>query len=95
VQSQWIRRSTLEEEWQFSHEEGTKIADGDFHVLVLITMPITQHLIGCVSGLMVCLSRLFQIDYLGLGMFYSKAVRQARFPVLDQWPSIVDASLYH
>jgi hypothetical protein len=23
-----------------------EIADGDFHVLVLITMPITQHLIG-------------------------------------------------
>lgn len=35
--------------------------------LVLITMPITQHLIGCVSGFMLCLSRLFQIDYLGWG----------------------------
>jgi len=29
-----------------------EIADGDFQVLVLITMPITQHLIGCVSGFM-------------------------------------------
>ena len=39
-----------------------EMADGDFQVLVLITMPITQHLIGCVSGFMLCLSRLFQID---------------------------------
>ena len=45
----------------------SKIADGHFRVLVLITMPITQHLIGCVSGFMVCLSRLFKIDYLGWG----------------------------
>ena len=45
----------------------SKIKDGDFRVLVLITMPITQHLIGCVSGFMLCLSRLFQIEYLGWG----------------------------
>ena len=44
----------------------SKTANG-FRVLVLIDMPITQHLIGCVSGFMLCLSRLFQIDYLGWG----------------------------
>jgi hypothetical protein len=45
----------------------SKITDGHFRVLVLITLPIPQHLIGCVSGFMLCLSRLFQIDYLGWG----------------------------
>jgi hypothetical protein len=45
----------------------TDLKDGRFRVLVLVTMPITQHLIGCVSGFMLCLSRLFQIDYLGWG----------------------------
>ena len=49
-----------------------KITDGDFQVLVLITMPITQQLIGCVSGFMLCLSRLFQIDYLGWGSVVQK-----------------------
>lgn len=41
--------------------------DGNFRVLVLITMPVTQQLILSVSGFMLCLSRLFQIDYLGWG----------------------------
>lgn len=50
----------------------SKIGDGHFRVLVLITMPITQHLIGCVSGFMLCLSRLFQIDYLGWGSVVQK-----------------------
>ena len=50
----------------------TTIADGHFQVLVLITMPITQHVIGCASGFMVCLSRLFQIDYLGWGSVVQK-----------------------
>jgi Regulator of ribonuclease activity B len=50
----------------------SKLADGRFRVLVLITMPITQHLIGCVSGFMLCLSRLFQIDYLGWGSVVQK-----------------------
>lgn len=49
-----------------------EITDGDFQVLVLITMPITQTLIGCVSGFMLCLSRLFQIDYLGWGSVVQK-----------------------
>lgn len=50
----------------------SEITDGHFRVLVLITMPITQHLIGCVSGFMLCLSRLFQIDYLGWGSVVQK-----------------------
>ena len=50
----------------------TKLTDGGFRVLVLITMPITQHLIGCVSGFMLCLSRLFRIDYLGWGSVIQK-----------------------
>jgi hypothetical protein len=50
----------------------SKIADGQFRVLVLITMPITQHLIGSVSGFMLCLSRLFQIEYLGWGSVVQK-----------------------
>jgi hypothetical protein len=49
-----------------------EIADGNFRVLVLVTMPITQHLIGCVSGFMLCLSRLFQIEYLGWGSVVQK-----------------------
>ena len=50
-----------------------KITDDNFQVLVLITMPITQHLIGCVSGFMLCLSRLFQIEYLGWGSVVQKS----------------------
>jgi hypothetical protein len=50
-----------------------KITDGHFQVVVLITMPITQHVIGCVSGFMVCLSRLFQVDYLGWGSVIQKS----------------------
>jgi hypothetical protein len=45
----------------------SEITNGHFRVLVLITMPITQHLIGCVSGFMLCLGRLFQMEYLGWG----------------------------
>jgi hypothetical protein len=50
----------------------SELADGRFRVLVLITMPITQHLIGCVSGFMLCLSRLFQIEYMGWGSVVQK-----------------------
>jgi hypothetical protein len=49
-----------------------EVTEGDFQVLVLITMPITQHVIGCVSGFMLCLSRLFQIEYLGWGSVVQK-----------------------
>jgi len=50
-----------------------KITDDNFQVLVLITMPITQHLIGCVSGFMLCLNRLLQIEYLGWGSVVQKS----------------------
>jgi|SRR5215470_4555849 len=50
----------------------SKLPDDRFRVLVLITMPITQYVIGCVSGFMLCLSRLFQIDYLGWGSVVQK-----------------------
>ena len=47
--------------------EVTEVEAGRFRILVLITMPINQHLICSVSGFMLCLSRLFQIDYQGWG----------------------------
>jgi len=50
----------------------SKITDGHFRVVVLITQPITQYLIGCVSGFMLCLSRLFQIDFLEWGSVVQK-----------------------
>lgn len=50
----------------------SKLPDGRFRVLVLITMPITQYVIGCVSGFMLCISRLLQIDYLGWGSVVQK-----------------------
>ena len=49
----------------------SEITDGHFRVLVLITMPITQYLISCVSGFMLCLSRLCQVD-LGWGSAIQK-----------------------
>jgi len=50
----------------------SELSDGRFRVLVQITMSIMQHVIGCVSGFMLCLSRLFQIDYLGWGSVVQK-----------------------
>jgi hypothetical protein len=45
---------------------------GHFRILVLIIMPITQHLICSVSGFMLCLSRIFQVDYQGWGSVVQK-----------------------
>ncbi len=50
-------------------EEG---ADGLFRVLVAILMPINQNLLCAVSGFMVCLSRLFAIEYDGWGSVIQK-----------------------
>jgi len=47
--------------------EVSEIEPGHFRVLVLITMPINQNIMNSVSGFMLCLSRLFKIDYLGWG----------------------------
>lgn len=52
---------------QYGVAKFTELEGGQFRVLVLITMPITQHLICSVSGFMLCLSRIFQIDYQGWG----------------------------
>ena len=43
------------------------LEDGTFRVIVLIQMPITQHLVFSVSAFMLCLSRLFLVDYDGWG----------------------------
>jgi len=48
--------------------EATASSDDHGHrVQVLITMPITQNVICSVSGLMACISKLFEIDYDGWG----------------------------
>jgi len=39
--------------------------DGVYWVLVAISMPITQHLVISVSAFMLCLSRLFLMEYDG------------------------------
>jgi hypothetical protein len=44
-------------------EEG----DGEFRVLVVINMPITQHVLCSVSALMACLAALFRAEYDGWG----------------------------
>lgn len=41
--------------------------DGMWWVVSVIHMPITQNVLCSVSGLMVCLSRLFQVEYDGWG----------------------------
>lgn len=43
------------------------LEDGTFRVIVLIHMPITQNLVFSVSAFMLCLSRLFIVDYDGWG----------------------------
>lgn len=57
---------------QYGVAKVTALDDGDFRVLVLITMPVTQHLICSVSGFMLCLSRIFQVDYQGWGSVVQK-----------------------
>lgn len=41
--------------------------DGTYWIIAVIHMPITQHVLCSVSGFMVCLSRLFQVEYDGWG----------------------------
>ena len=57
---------------QYGLAKVTESGSGQFQVLVLITMPITQHLICSVSGFMVCMSRVFQIEYQGWGSIIQK-----------------------
>jgi Regulator of ribonuclease activity B len=55
----------------------TSIDGGNSRILVVIEMPITQHLICSVSGLMLCLSRLFQVEYKGWGSVVQKSNRRS------------------
>lgn len=48
---------------QYGLAKVTELEGGRFRIIVLITMPITQHLICSVSGFLLCLSRVFLIDY--------------------------------
>jgi hypothetical protein len=52
---------------QYGVAKVTQLEGGRFHIQVLVTMPITQHLMCSVSGFMLCLSRVFSIDYQGWG----------------------------
>lgn len=46
----------------------TSVTDeGNYWVLVIIHMPTTQHVVCCISAFMLCLSRLFQVEYDGWG----------------------------
>jgi hypothetical protein len=47
--------------------------DGLLWVIVAIHMPITQHLLCSVSGFMVCLGGLFQVEYDGWGSVIQNA----------------------
>lgn len=42
-------------------------AEDDHRVAVMIEMPITQHLLCSVSGLMACISKIFDVEYDGWG----------------------------
>lgn len=53
------------EEKRYGRTEITSLDKDGFRILVFIDMPITQNLILSVSGFMLCLSRLFTIDYDG------------------------------
>jgi len=57
----------------YGKAEVSEIEPNRFRILVLIRMPVTQHLVCSVSGFMLCLSRLFQIDYQGWGSVIQKA----------------------
>jgi hypothetical protein len=46
----------------------SELEPGRFRVVVLIAMPINQNIINSVSGFMLCLSRLFKVDYPGMGI---------------------------
>ena len=49
--------------------------DGIYWVMAVVRMPITQQVLCCVSGFMLCLSRLFQVDYDGWGSLVQRDER--------------------
>jgi hypothetical protein len=52
----------------FQYGNATTVHDDTGHsVRVLITMPITQHVLFCVSGFMACLAKLYNLEYDGWG----------------------------
>jgi hypothetical protein len=57
---------------QYGRATVTNLEGGRCRILVFITMPVTQHLICSVSGFMLCLSRIFLIDYQGWGSVIQK-----------------------
>lgn len=50
-------------------------ADGQYTVLVQLTMPIEQNIVCSVSALMVCISHLFGVEYDGWGCELRKAAQ--------------------
>lgn len=56
----------------YGRAEVHDLQDGTFRIAVFIHMPITQYVILGVSGFMLCLSRLFQLDYKGWGSVIQK-----------------------
>ncbi len=63
-------------EKSYGRTEITSLDQGGFRILVFVDMPITQNLILCVSGFMLCLSRLFTIDYDGWGSIIQKPIEE-------------------
>jgi hypothetical protein len=51
----------------FGKASVTRADDGLYWVIVVIQMPITQNLVCSVSAFMVCLGRLFRVEYDGWG----------------------------
>jgi hypothetical protein len=56
----------------FGRAHVTEGQDGVYWVTCVIHMPITQTLLCPVSGFMVCLSQLFQVEYDGWGSIIQK-----------------------
>lgn len=46
--------------------------DGVHRIQVVVNMPIQQHIIGAVSGFMVCVAHLYELEYLGWGCVVQK-----------------------
>jgi regulator of RNase E activity RraB len=51
---------------RYGDATATSVED-EHRVSVLIEMPITQHVLCSVSGLMACLSEIFDVEYDGWG----------------------------
>ena len=56
-----------------AHVNAPQASEEPYWVIAIIHMPITQNLLCSVSGFMVCLSRLFQVEYDGWGSVIRKS----------------------